>query len=130
MQDLRKNLHIKETLVPFEMAVDLREKGFHEPTREHYHKEGDLSDVDSAVCDWNDTDNMYSAPTLDVVRKWLHDLYDIEIEIYASEPMCYRYKCFSFNNDEFGSMEYETDECFYNYDQALVFAFEYCLEEI
>ena len=73
-----------------------------------------------------------SSITLQMAMKWLREVYGLFIEIhtfYESEelPFACRYQIIS-NNKDYESMEDESDECFYTYEEAVEAAITECLE--
>ena len=71
---------ITEDYVSFEIAKLLKEKGFNEPCLKQYYNNGELSNV-SIEAKYNTIDNQVSAPTLQMVMKWLRKVHNIHIEL-------------------------------------------------
>lgn len=71
---------IKEAYCSFEVAKLLKERGFNEPCREHYHINGEMSLVDTQYRNWNKY-NYISAPTHQMALSWLRERHCISINI-------------------------------------------------
>ena len=74
---------ITEDYVSFETAKLLKEKGFNEPTICVYHKDGTFEQV--TLIAWNDKFiTPISAPTLQMVMKWLVQEYRLYVNVVPS----------------------------------------------
>lgn len=74
---------IEEAFVSFENAKLLKEKGFHNPTRNFY------SDGEIVACDeidWNNSSfGHISAPTQQMVMRWLREVHNLHVDVDPSE---------------------------------------------
>lgn len=74
---------ITEDYVSFETAKLLKEKGFTENCLMRYNKAGGLVE-ESYKFNWNFQTIDYSAPTLQMVMKWLREMHNLSIEVYRT----------------------------------------------
>ena len=145
---------IKEDYVSFETSKLLKEKGFDEKCHRYwqYDKANDKDDVDGIwlrCCDDvfelnnSELDTLfeesllnfgYSAPTLQMVMKWLREVHDLHIIAYpwkadreerATHWCCRVYKSFNL----LGYEKY-TNETPKSYEEACEIAIKYCLEKL
>lgn len=94
---------MQEQIVTFETAKLAKEKGFDELCREYYNENKELNsfiyyagdgsgyDKNSTITD-NDYYNLkaiYSAPTQDLLQKWLREVHKINIEIFLTDNTPY-----------------------------------------
>lgn len=71
---------ITEDYISFEIAKLLKEKGFIENCLMRYSKVGDLVE-EAYKFNWNFQTIDYSAPTLQIVMKWLREVHNMYYEI-------------------------------------------------
>ena len=76
-----------EHYVSLEAAKLLKELGFNWDTYSAYNKDGMFTDKNRSILTWNDFANYYSAPTLDVVQRWLREIKNSHIEISPNSDM-------------------------------------------
>ena len=76
-----------ECYVSLEVAKLLKKAGFDWDTYSAYNKDGMFTDKNRSILTWNDFANYYSAPTLDVVQRWLREIKNSHIEISPSSDM-------------------------------------------
>jgi len=71
---------ITEDYVSFETAKLLKEKGFNEPCSSYFISDNEIGLI-SVRQDFNDYGVYLSAPTLQMARKWLKEVHDIDVSI-------------------------------------------------
>ena len=131
------SIMITEDYISFETAKLLKEKGFNEPCHALYHDGDDKIffglDVDSYYNTVLNV-NCYACPTLQMVMKWLREVYKLNIATYPTRQMelvvgkefVRQYSCDIFNDNEFvKSLEIIT-----GYEEACEAAIKYCLENL
>ena len=129
---------ITEDYVSFEIAKLLKEKGFNEPCLKQYYNNGELSNV-SIEAKYNTIDNQVSAPTLQMVMKWLRKVHNIHIELNWDKGN----QLYSFNIWKPGKYQPEISSLDlwriykdynypgeWNYEKAAEEAIKYCLEHL
>lgn len=133
---------ITEDYVSFETAKLLKEKGFDEPCECFYDTEhNDISIVNG----WMVTSNSqldereilcYSAPTLQMVMKWLREVHHYYIQIMLDSWACGGhmgyYVVIQKTDSDFEMMLQDAvDEVFYQtHEEACEAAIKYCLENL
>ena len=125
---------ITEDYVSFETAKLLKEKGFNERCECFYETEND--DV-SIVNEWMDISNSelegtefvrYSAPTLQMVMKWLRKIHGLFIHIdVIREASCWTADIQDIKNDV---AIYPVKEEFPGYEEACEAGIKYCLKNL
>lgn len=129
---------ITEDYVSFEIAKLLKEKGFDEYTSMVYNQNGSFM-PNGAIEDTYQT--FYSAPTLQMVMKWLREVHNINISVV---PHSYKEgKPFDYEFVYWNGVEYHTpydEKCptyhelfgrtWKKYEQACELAIKYCLENL
>ena len=125
---------ITEQYIEFETAKLLKEKGFNEDCMfvVNLDSNGILPCSFGTKNSEIDNKNIVTIPPQSLVMRWLREVYGLFIEIhtfYESEelPFACRYQIIS-NNKDYESMEDESDECFYTYEEAVEAAITECLE--
>jgi hypothetical protein len=130
-----------EDFIPKELAVKLKEKGF--PQRPNYFNYGSYYNWDglrkthslSNASVWFDPiisrDNIYFAPTISQVLKWLREEKGMYIQITLFE-YCYDYcildtKMVYYDNEHKVLHQGPTG---YSYDEAALAGIEYCLDNL
>lgn len=129
---------ITEDYVSFEIAKLLKEKGFNELCLKQYYNNGELSNV-SIEAKYNTIDNQVSAPTLQMVMKWLRKVHNIHIELNWDKGN----QLYSFNIWKPGKYQPEISSLDlwriykdynypgeWNYEKAAEEAIKYCLEHL
>jgi len=121
---------ITEDYVSFETAKLLKEKGFIENCIMRYNRVGDLVE-EAYKFNWNFQTIDYSAPTLQIVMKWLRKVYNIHIAVDRG-PKGYH---LSIQTIPLGIVKYITREITGNtyvnsYEEAVEAAIKYCLENL
>ena len=116
---------IKEDYVSHKIAKLLKEKGFDVPCRAYYDM-GALKEDMTVPRDWNHSVYLdhISAPTLQMVMKWLREVHNIfiQVELYSKlNDYCFEV----FKNTH--RMIVEKDEVYNSYEQAVEEAIKYCL---
>lgn len=104
-----------EYYVSLEVAKLLKEAGFDCDTYSAYNKDGMFTDKNRSILTWNDFANYYSAPTLDVVQRWLREVHHLHITIFSSSQESWMFRI----TKQHQSLEdgvYEED--FYTYEEA------------
>lgn len=104
-----------EYYVSLEVAKLLKEAGFDWDTYSAYNKDGMFTDKNRSILTWNDFANYYSAPTLDVVQRWLREVHHLHITIFSSSQESWMFRI----TKQHQSLEdgvYEED--FYTYEEA------------
>lgn len=103
-----------EYYVSLEVAKLLKEAGFDWDTYSAYNKDGMFTDKNRSILTWNDFANYYSAPTLDVVQRWLREVHHLHITIFSSSQESWMFRI----TKQHQSLEdgvYEED--FYTYEE-------------
>ncbi len=135
---------IKEDYVGYETAKLLKEKGFDEYCRTIYNA-GVFCSIASLDCRWNEGygelieekqnsdfgiyDNAISAPTLQMVMKWLREEHKIEIRvIYDNEKLCWYGACNPMN--EPSQILLGSGRKCKSYEEAAEAGIRYCLENL
>ena len=127
---------ITEDYVDFETAKLLKEKGFNEKTYRCYNlctEEHELSDIDDiALNNWELNNDGVSAPTIQMVMKWLRDKFKLEIypfheALQENNNWWFRIERFS---KGFSSTEFESDCVFPSYEEATEAGIKHCLENL
>lgn len=121
---------ITEDYVSFETAKLLKEKGFDEKCRALYtfwldEVEGPKEDEAE---NWNIEPKYFSAPTLQMVMKWLREVHKTEIRvIYDNDKLCWYGACNPMSESQIllGSGRKSK-----SYEEACESAIKYCLENL
>lgn len=116
-----------EYYVSLEVAKLLKEAGFDWDTYSAYNKDGMFTDKNRSILTWNDFANYYSAPTLDVVQRWLREVHHLHITIFSSSQESWMFRI----TKQHQSLEdgvYEED--FYSYEEAQEAGIKKALEKI
>lgn len=122
--------YITEDYVSFETAKLLEEKGFSEETVPFYEENGRFCSRIGNVYqpfDWNHDKRFiyYSAPTLQMVMKWLREVHKIFLNInFIQEHFCFTYRIIH-NGVEEKFVVYSS-----TYEEACEAAIKYCLENL
>lgn len=123
---------ITEDFVSFETAMLLKEKGFNEKCTHYYKNEKYLVDSGYANIHSYTNSNLveeFTAPTLQMVMKWLREVYNcfisIEIRLIVPNKLIW---CYKYYNTKKGycriSSQYKT------YEEACEAAIRYCLKNL
>ena len=124
---------ITEDYVSFKTAKLLKEKGFTENCLMRYNKAGGLVE-ESYKFNWNFQTIDYSAPTLQMVMKWLREKYNIVISIiFISDQKREDRNSYSwivYTADTFKWNTKEAEKSQVSYELACEAAIRYCLENI
>lgn len=120
---------IQEDYVSFETAKLLKEKGFNEPCLMCYNSDKKLDNYGHYYSCKNSDVFALTAPTLQMVMKWLRELHNIVISIFPTieTDMIVRedYIYIIYKNK---TSVYQN--CSINYEQSAKAAIKYCLEKI
>ena len=133
---------ITEDYVGFETAKHLKEKGF-DAECDYLYVDGKLVRAQGGACNWNrgetlftDYKNECSAPTLQIVTKWLRETYNINPVPYALS-LGWAFDIFDLSDRDitgckkFYSMDFPSkSEVCNTYEQACEAAIKYCLEKL
>lgn len=123
-----KNSILIEELVNFQVANKLRELGFNIPTNYNYNKYGILS-YSCVKLNWNYKESKkISAPTLDLVRKYLRKFYNLDILVDIDLNLEY-FVCIKNKTLKKGLL-FESKGTFKEYDDAVSFGIEQALHII
>ena len=126
---------ITEDYVSFEVAKLLKEKGFDIPC-EYFYVDGKLVKSHGYDCNWNEGESLYtdyknecSAPTLQMVMKWLREVHNKYIEIsidraHNFEGIVFRPAIYD------GELDCLWEYNFLTYEQACEAGIKYCLENL
>lgn len=124
---------ITEDYISFETAKLLKKKGFTENCLMRYNKVGDLVE-EAYKFNWNFQTIDYSAPTLQMVMKWLREVHKIHIQIWILEEKGYWFGIEKILNAQYKHKSlYSTgleDIYFETYEQTIEAAIKYCLENL
>ncbi len=117
---------ITEDYISFEVARLLKEKGFNERTYGVYDSKGGFSTNNPDIC-WNEKDIPFiSAPTHQMVLKWLRESYDIDISIFPTiETDMIVHEDYNYTIYKNKTTVYQNCSIFY--EQACEAAIKYCL---
>lgn len=126
---------ITEDYVSFETAKLLKEKGFDEECGCFYNNidygtpglevDGQLYYKNSTLCD-----EEYAAPTLQMVMKWLREMYKLYCDIKTGDGD-FVIDIISLKDGEFGCEVAEPESCVYStYEEACEAAIKYCFENL
>lgn len=115
---------ITEDYTSFEIAKLLKEKGFNEECFALYNPDGMLiqSGIRLNNIQVGRVEGSYSAPTLQMTRKWLEEVHGIHLNIIYNKICDKGYwgkGHWTWNNEEYNS-----------YEQACEAAIKYCLENL
>jgi len=129
---------ITEDYVNKEIALLLREKGFDEPTLYHYN--GDNKEpnhtIDYDLIKNSEAKEFCSAPTLQMVLKWLREVHKIEIWVhYDIDKITWWGECNPmYEEDEENSNTFQSllnfDYPSKTYEEACEAAIKHCLEHL
>lgn len=124
---------MNEDLIPFELAVKLKEKGYpqvKENTLAMYNEDGEwfslaktLDDFEYSFEDFDDRDCV--CPTISQVLKWLREQKKIYIVIAVNptlstkDKIAYYYQVYS-NNNGVTSDYYESEECYAQWEDCAI----------
>lgn len=128
---------IQEDYVSFEIAKQLKEKGFNTPLLTFYltdkeRKEGyfQIMAFTDDVIDNNHSSVCYLAPTLQMAMKWLRETYNIHIVLSPNKKMNNQYGSIIFV-DKGGELHPQPTDFFHGtYEQACEAAITYCLTKL
>lgn len=124
-----------EDFVTYEQAIKLKELGFDWPTIHYYdvetHEFSPKISYNHTVCydNWNQYNNMISAPILSQMQKWLREVKEIDVVAiptfgeYGKKK--YRYQITIYKED-FGNEDESTT--IYTYEEALSLGIDKSLE--
>lgn len=124
---------IIEDYVSFEVAKFLKDKGFNEKCFALYNPDGTLiqSGIRLNNIQVGRVEGSYSAPTLQMVMKWLREVYELYIEISLS---CDREdkntKIFDISIFNLQNQRYKKLGNIQGYEQAVEAAIKYCLKNL
>lgn len=124
---------ITEDYVSFEVAKLLKERGFNEPFYFFYRSDDRIIHhvVRAKPLIYNNTidDEVISAPTLQMVMKWLREVHDIYITTsrgLTRDGYVYHHEIYNG-----GIVKYAQYGCVYpTYEEACEVAIKYCLENL
>ena len=126
---------ITEDYVSFETAKMLKEKGFDESTSMVYMSYSDLCKLNRydsiRNSNYNDiTKNYfeYTAPTLQMVMKWLRKVHNLFIEMHIQNNGSYI--GYIYNTNGFGLIGWDKRRISSSYEEACEIAIKYCLENL
>lgn len=106
----------KEDYVSLEVAKLLKEKGFNEPCKSAYDRDGNIGEYPS-VKDWNaEYDWTFSRPTLYEAQKWLRDSKNLNIMVDFDESILWWY---SIRKCKYNCTLITGDRMFNSYEEAL-----------
>lgn len=120
----------KEDYVSLEVAKLLKEKGYHEPCKSAYDRDGNIGEYTS-VKDWNaEYDWTFSRPTLYEAQKWIREEHKLHIEVgmygdYSTDAdgnKVDEYFCWGFdvyNKTRMYKSLYDDDGGYNSYEEAL-----------
>ena len=126
---------ITEDYVSFETAKLLKEKGF-DSECDYLYVNGNIVRAQGGKCNWNrgetiftDHKNECSAPTLQMVMKWLREAHKIVISIF---PIL---KTDTITREDYNYTIYKgkafvSQTCCVTYEEACETAIKYCLENL
>ena len=123
-------MNIEEAYVSFETAKLLKEKGFDELCYQKYDSDGELSfNHVGYVNSEKPCDDFYAlAPTLQMVMKWLREVYNLYIDIRINiNNSLYSFKIYSVGVS--GARAF-TEYRIKSYEVACEEAILYCLEKL
>jgi len=126
---------ITEDYVSFEIAELLREKGFNTPCYTCYLNK-ELSHYDYLSTNFELIEDVISAPTLQMVMKWLREIHGYYIQVmldgWALGDHTGYYVVIQKTDSDFEMMLQDAvDEVFYQtYEEACEAAIKYCLENL
>jgi len=129
---------ITEDYVNFEIAKLLKEKGFDENCAALYHlRTGEIVQQGVGyVFNNSQWENFVSAPTLQMVMKWLREVHHYYIQVMLDSWACGGhmgyYVVLQRTDNDFEMMLHDAvDEVFYQtYEEASEAAIKYCLENL
>ena len=121
---------ITEDYVSFEVAKLLKEKGFNEPCYTCYLSK-ELSHYDYLSTNFELINDVISAPTLQMVMKWMREVHKIYIDISPTysegeKTIHFMWQIFDSNYDVIGDCEIFYDK----YETTCEAAIKYCLENL
>ena len=121
---------ITEDYVSFEVAKLLKDKGFNEDCSTYYTYNGWI--INASVCiNFNAMDST-SAPTHQMVLKWLREVYNIHIDVYYA--LGYKRYCYSCrtpkDDDQWDVLLFQTKHKYDKYEDAMDDAIKECLKVI
>lgn len=128
---------ITEDYVSFEIAKLLKDKGFNERLFTFYitdeaKKEGyfELMAFTDDKIDNNHSDYCYLAPTLQMIMKWLREVYNINVDIVPIwNQKRFEYQIFVVTPEN-AKHCYIDDKLYLGYEEAVEAAIEYCLKNL
>lgn len=126
---------IKEDYVSSPTARLLRDRGFDVPCRAYYDM-GALKEDMAVARDWSNSGYIdhISAPTFQMVMKWLREVHKIDIDIVSrlslntDDDHCYSY-IIKHQYDKYHYKTY-TDGEYLEFEEACKVAIKYCLENL
>lgn len=128
---------ITEDYVSFETAKLLKEKGFDESISMVYMSYGDLCKLHryDRICNSNYNDITknyfeYTAPTIQMARKWLRRIHNVNIDIVTIwNQKRFEYQVFIVTPEN-ANYCYVDDKLYLDYEEACEVAIKYCLEHL
>ena len=120
---------ITEDYVSFEIAKLLKEKGFNEPCYACYLNK-ELSHYDYTSTNFELIDNAISAPTIQMVMKWLREVHNIHIDVCSIwDVIHWIYQVFVIT-PRTASNSYVDEILYTSYEEACEEAIKYCLKNL
>lgn len=121
-------MEIQEAYVSYKTSKLLKNKGFDEPCHHYYSNR--LLKFDPSLAGKNSyqSEDVYSAPTIQLAMRWLRERYGIVIEIYhtperpLNEGWFYSVQVYKVNKTSL--------ELFHSYEDACEDAIKYCLKNL
>ena len=83
-----------EYYVSLEVAKLLKKAGFDWDTYSAYNKDGTFTNKNRSILTWNDFANYYSAPTIEVVQRWLRETQKYQVAVLPNGLKGYATLCF------------------------------------
>lgn len=133
---------LTEDYVSYETAKLLKEKGF-DAECDYLYVDGKLVRAQGCACNWNDGETLFadyknecSAPTIQIVMKWLREVHHYYIQVMLDSWACGGhmgyYIVIQKTDSDFEMMLSDAvDEVFYQtYEEACEAGIKYCLENL
>ena len=130
---------ITEDYVSFEIAKLLKDKGFDEPCYAYWSEDENRVIISQSMHALQNITNPCffgpSAPTIQMVRKWLEETKEhlvYSYPVYDGSKIEWRYNIWFDNSEMFLGqiLEFGTNETFNTYEEACEAAIKYCLEKL
>lgn len=116
-----------EDYISLEVAKLLKEKGYHEPCKSAYDRDGNIGEYPS-VKDWNaEYDWTFSRPTLYEAQKWLRESKNLNIMVDFDESHVWGYSIHECNDRD---LFITNDSMFSSYEEALNYGISEALKLI